>query len=239
MEIGCASPLNVSFCPPAKTLWLAGWVEVAGDVITAVGEGAPPRTADQTLTGALVPGYVDVHCHGGGGAAFATEDPADVETALAAHRSVGTTSVVASLITASVPVLQRQIAVLAECVGTGDLAGIHLEGPWLAHGFKGAHSPNLLADPVPDVVAALLAAAGGTIRMATTACRRSVTPPLTTPLPKRRSVLAQQGQPTSSTPCRHSDTAIPAQSWRSSMIPGSLSNSSSTASMSVPNWRPS
>src|SRR5674476_528585 len=84
---------------------VAGWVEVAGDVITAVGEGAPPRAADQTLTGALVPGYVDVHCHGGGGAAFATDDPADVDIVLAAHRSVGTTSVVASLITASVPVL--------------------------------------------------------------------------------------------------------------------------------------
>ena len=169
MEIGCASPLNVSFCPPAKTLWLAGWVEVAGDVITAVGEGAPPRTADQTLTGALVPGYVDVHCHGGGGAAFASDDPTDVDIVLAAHRAAGTTSVVASLITASVPVLQRQVAMLAEKVRVGDLAGIHLEGPWLAHGFKGAHSPNLLSDPVPDVVAALFAAAGGTIRMATIA----------------------------------------------------------------------
>ena len=154
---------------PTRQEFVAGWVEVAGDVITAVGEDAPPRTADQTLTGALVPGYVDVHCHGGGGAAFASEDPTDVDIVLAAHRAAGTTSVVASLITASVPVLQRQVAMLAEKVRVGDLAGIHLEGPWLAEDFKGAHSPELLADPVPSVVAALLAAADGTIRMATIA----------------------------------------------------------------------
>lgn len=154
---------------PTRPDFVAGWVEVAGDVITAVGEGAPPRRADQHVSGTLVPGFVDVHCHGGGGAAFATDDPADVDTALAAHRAVGTTSLVASLITASVPVLQRQIAILSERVRAGDLAGIHLEGPWLALGFKGAHAPKLLSDPIPDVVAALLDAAGGAVRMATIA----------------------------------------------------------------------
>jgi N-acetylglucosamine-6-phosphate deacetylase len=154
---------------PTRRDFVAGWVEVAGDAITAVGEGTPPRPADQHLDGFLVPGYVDVHCHGGGGAAFATEEHEDVQTALAAHRAAGTTSVVASLITASIPVLQRQISILAEYVGTGDLAGIHLEGPWLAPEFKGAHAPELLSDPVPDVVADLLAAAGGTVRMATIA----------------------------------------------------------------------
>lgn len=154
---------------PTHPDFVAGWVEVAGEVIIAVGEGAPPRTADQTLAGALVPGFVDAHCHGGGGAAFATDDPADVETALVAHRATGTTSVVASLITASVPLLERQIALLAERVRAGDLAGIHLEGPWLALAFKGAHAPDLLADPLPGVVAALLESAGGAVKMVTIA----------------------------------------------------------------------
>src|SRR5450759_2528463 len=93
---------------PTHTDFVVGWVEVAGDVITAVGEGASSRRPDETLTATLVPGFVDAHCHGGGGAAFATDDPTDVETALVAHRAAGTTSVVASLITASVPVLERQ-----------------------------------------------------------------------------------------------------------------------------------
>lgn len=154
---------------PTNRDFVTGWVEVSGDTITAAGEGVPPRRADEVLTGILAPGFVDVHCHGGGGAAFATDDPADVDTAILAHRAMGTTSVVASLITASVPVLHRQIALLAERVRAGDLAGIHLEGPWLAPQFKGAHAPELLSDPVPDVVAELLAAAGGTVRMATIA----------------------------------------------------------------------
>jgi N-acetylglucosamine-6-phosphate deacetylase len=154
---------------PTHTDFVVGWVEVAGDVITAVGEGAPLRRPDETLTATLVPGFVDAHCHGGGGAAFATDDPKDVETALVAHRAAGTTSVVASLITASVPVLERQIAILTERVRAGDLAGIHLEGPWLARAFKGAHAPGLLADPLPDIVASLLAAAGGAVKMVTIA----------------------------------------------------------------------
>ena len=154
---------------PSNPDCVAGWVQVAGDTITAAGEGVPPRPADEVVSGILVPGFVDVHCHGGGGAAFATDDAADVDTAIRAHRSTGTTSVVASLITASVPVLRRQIALLAERVRTGDLAGIHLEGPWLARDFKGAHAPELLSDPLPDVVAELLAAAGGAVRMATIA----------------------------------------------------------------------
>ena len=154
---------------PTHKDFVTGWVEVAGDVIMAVGEGAPARRADLTVPGSLIPGFVDVHCHGGDGAAFATDDPDDVDTALATHRAFGTTSVVASLITASVPVLQRQIALLSDRVRAGDLAGIHLEGPWLALGYKGAHAPKLLADPIPDVVAALLDSAGGAVRMATIA----------------------------------------------------------------------
>ncbi|MHA6522905.1 N-acetylglucosamine-6-phosphate deacetylase [Tessaracoccus sp. G1721] len=154
---------------PSRREFVPGWVEVRGETIAAAGEGRPPRPADEVLRGALAPGYVDVHCHGGGGAAFATDDPSDVDTAIATHRTAGTTSIVASLITASVPNLHRQVALLARRVRDGDLAGIHLEGPWLAPSFKGAHSPALLADPIPDTVAALLAAAAGTIRMVTIA----------------------------------------------------------------------
>ena len=57
---------------PTHKDFVTGWVEVAGDVIMAVGEGAPARRADLTVPGSLIPGFVDVHCHGGGGAAFAT-----------------------------------------------------------------------------------------------------------------------------------------------------------------------
>lgn len=150
-----------------------GWVEIAGERITATGSGSPNRPVDERLEGTLAPGYVDVHVHGGGGASFVTTDPADVETALAAHAAVGTTTMVASLVTGALPDLVDQVRLLRGFVEDGRLAGIHLEGPWLAPERKGAHPPELLADPDPDSVHRLLEAAGGAVRMATIAPERS------------------------------------------------------------------
>lgn len=151
----------------------AGWVEVSGERIVATGTGEPPRVPDLVVDGILVPGYVDAHGHGGGGASFVTEDPEVVRTATAAHRRLGTTAMVASLVTGAYPDLHRQVACLADLVEAGDLLGIHLEGPWLAHEFKGAHPPELLTDPDPAEVAALLKTGRGTVKMATIAPERA------------------------------------------------------------------
>lgn len=156
-----------------RTELVAGWVETAGDRIVRVGTGEPPRPADDRLTGTVVPGYVDVHSHGGGGASFVTEDPEAALAVTAAHRRSGTTSMVASLVTGAIPDLHRQVAVLAELVEAGQLAGIHLEGPWLSEKYKGAHPAGLLADPDPAAVAALLDTGRGAVAMATIAPERA------------------------------------------------------------------
>lgn len=150
-----------------------GWVELDGERIVAAGTGDPPRPADEVVTGILAPGYVDVHCHGGGGASFVTEDPERALVAVAAHRRLGTTGMIASLVTGGLPDLHRQVEVLAGLVDSGDLLGIHLEGPWLSEKYKGAHPPRLLADPAPSDVADLLDAGRGTVRMATVAPERA------------------------------------------------------------------
>ncbi len=130
------------------------------------------RVSDAPLTGRLVPGFVDVHSHGGGGATFGTTDPSSVRQALAAHRAHGTTTQVASLVTESLDSLHAQVTVLAELVAAGELAGIHLEGPWLAAEYKGAHPLERLLDPTPAAIDALLDAGRGTIRMVTLAPER-------------------------------------------------------------------
>lgn len=123
-------------------------------------------TADVDLGGwTLVPGFVDVHAHGGGGASFA-DDPA---TALATHRRHGTTSSVASLVSQSLDTLETQVRTLAPLVAAGELAGVHLEGPWLAEGRKGAHPADQLRAPALPDVARLLDAGAGTVRMVTLA----------------------------------------------------------------------
>ncbi|MET8443902.1 N-acetylglucosamine-6-phosphate deacetylase [Streptomyces sp. NPDC048556] len=117
----------------------------------------------------VVPGFVDIHNHGGGGASFATGTAEDVLTGVRAHRAHGTTTVVASTVTGEMDFLARQAGLLSELVEQGELAGIHFEGPFISPCRKGAHSEQLLRDPDPAEVRKLLDAARGSARMVTLA----------------------------------------------------------------------
>lgn len=154
---------------PARVL-APGWVHVDGDRIVEVGSGVPPGAPDLSLPGAtVVPGYVDTHVHGGGGASFDGGDPDASATAVRAHLAHGTTTMVASLVTDGPSALDASVRALADLVDDGLLAGIHLEGPWLSPRHAGAHDPALLADPGPEAVAGLLEAGRGHVRMVTLA----------------------------------------------------------------------
>ena len=117
----------------------------------------------------VVPGFVDIHNHGGGGASFATGTAEDVLTGARTHREHGTTTVVASTVTGEMDFLARQAGLLSELVEQGELAGIHFEGPFISPCRKGAHSEQLLRDPDPAEVRKLLDAARGSARMVTLA----------------------------------------------------------------------
>lgn len=147
-----------------------GWVEVDGSRIAALGSGAPPRPADVDLGGGyLSPGFIDIHSHGGGGATVVGADPEAVARFAEAHRQHGTTTIVASLVSAHYDSLAHDVAALAELTEQGLIAGTHLEGPWIAMEYKGAHDPGTLRDPDPDEVDALIRIGRGTIRMVTLA----------------------------------------------------------------------
>ena len=156
-----------------RELLRPAWIEVSDGAVSAVGAGPAPRPADRDLGGATVtPGFVDTHLHGGGGANFSTAERVDTATAVAFHRRHGTTTFVASLVTAGPEDLLRQVAALADDVRSGVLDGIHLEGPWLSTQRCGAHQPSLMRDPDPAEIDRVLEAGGGTIRMVTIAPER-------------------------------------------------------------------
>ncbi|RRQ76997.1 N-acetylglucosamine-6-phosphate deacetylase [Streptomyces griseofuscus] len=116
----------------------------------------------------LVPGFVDLHNHGGGGASF-SGTAEQILTAIRTHRAHGTTTLVASTVTDEMDLLVRQAGLLSELAEQGDIAGIHFEGPFISPCRKGAHSEALLRHPEPAEVRKLIDAARGQARMLTLA----------------------------------------------------------------------
>ncbi|MDO0934124.1 N-acetylglucosamine-6-phosphate deacetylase [Streptomyces sp. DG2A-72] len=117
----------------------------------------------------LVPGFVDIHNHGGGGASFTSGTPDDVVTGIHTHRLHGTTTLVASTVTGDMDFLVQRAGLLSELAEQGDVAGIHFEGPFISPCRKGAHSEELLRDPDPAEVRKLIDAARGKAKMVTLA----------------------------------------------------------------------
>lgn len=144
-----------------------GRLTVEGPTLAA-SDPAEPATHD--LTGHwIVPGFVDMHVHGGGGASFSSGTAPEALKAIDTHRRHGTTTMVASTVTGDLDDLTRQAGALSELVEQGDLAGLHFEGPFIARNRCGAHEPTLLRDPDPADVRKLVDAARGTALMMTLA----------------------------------------------------------------------
>ena len=153
-------------------------VRVAGEVIVAVHDGPPGRNAVDApvvdLEGAwLLPGYVDLHMHGGGGYSVAAS-PEAMAAAVAFHRSRGTTSTLVSLMTAPVDDLCAQLAWAAELTRRGPtprgtVLGAHLEGPFLSARRCGAQNAAHMIAPDPAILDRLVAAAEGTLSVITIA----------------------------------------------------------------------
>lgn len=148
-----------------------GWLLVDDDgLVSATGSGAAPTTeTTTTVEGTIVPGIVDLHAHGALGHDFASCSADDARAAAAHHRSRGTTALIASVATGPVQDTVDALARLRPLVADGTLAGLHLEGPWLAPARRGAHRPDLLRHPTPAEVDAYLAAADGALRVVTLA----------------------------------------------------------------------
>jgi N-acetylglucosamine-6-phosphate deacetylase len=148
-----------------------GVVEITDGRITDVRSQRPTQSPQEVvdLGGAwLLPGYIDLHVHGGGGHDF-TRSAGDMAAGVAFHRSRGTTSTLVSLMTAPIDTLVEQLGWVADLADAGDVLGAHLEGPFLSHARCGAQNHEHLLLPDPDAMRKLLEAGRGHIRTVTVA----------------------------------------------------------------------
>jgi N-acetylglucosamine-6-phosphate deacetylase len=141
-----------------------------GDPGIAAGRGAAGDLDAANAAGRiLLPGLVDLHCHGAHGSDFSE---GSVEGARAAARylhSRGTTTLLASLVTAAPADLLRNLKALRTVAEEGLVAGSHLEGPFLSAGQCGAHDPGLLLEPDAGLMGELLEVAGPSLASMTLA----------------------------------------------------------------------
>jgi N-acetylglucosamine-6-phosphate deacetylase len=150
-----------------------GWIRLAGSRIDAVGLGEPPAEPGLPVTSLrgrwVLPGFVDMHVHGGGGASFTAGTAEDAWRAAEFHRRNGTTTMLASLVTAPLADLEARAAMLAGLAREGVIAGLHLEGPFLAAARCGAQDPRHMITPDVAAFDRLLAMAAGWLRVITLA----------------------------------------------------------------------
>ena len=158
-----ATVLTAARVVTGKVVHTPGWISYHKDRIVAVGAGRPERVDHDLGNSVVVPGFVDLHVHGGGGGAFTENDPSSAMRAIQAHRQHGTTTTIASLVTDSPDGLLSSVAMLADLYLDGHIAGIHLEGPWLSPHRCGAHEPTQLRHPDPQELRRLLNASRGAI----------------------------------------------------------------------------
>jgi N-acetylglucosamine-6-phosphate deacetylase len=150
------------------------WMLVDDAEILAAGSGPLPDSAAgaERIDAAghwLVPGFIDLHGHGGGGHSY--DGGADeIHAALLPHRAHGTTRSVLSLVANPFDDLLASLGTVADLAQDDPLIlGSHLEGPYLAPDNRGAHSAEYLLEPEPYELEKLIGAARGTLRQLTIA----------------------------------------------------------------------
>lgn len=112
----------------------------------------------------IVPAFVDLHVHGGGGRDFAEGDPNAIPTILEAHGRGGTGALAATIVSSSREATLRAIEAIVDAEPGprgAEIAGIHLEGPYLNQNRCGAQNPEVLRSPDTDEIESWITAARG------------------------------------------------------------------------------
>ena len=163
----------------AEELWSPGWLVAAGGRIQALGPGEAPGgvRAEVTALGTVVdgrgcvllPGFIDVHVHGGDGADAMDADPDGLRRMARFHARHGVTALLPTTWSAPPAALEAAVGAIAEAAGPVEggatIVGAHLEGPWINPARAGAQDPSGIRPPDPAEARRLLDLRPGTVRL--------------------------------------------------------------------------
>ena len=162
----------------SKKVWIADQfipavIEMDGGKIVSIGEyGSKPADVDYGDK-RIVPGFIDVHCHGA--YEFDTNDAHEegLRNWTKNIVSEGVTAFLPTTITQSFEVLSNAVANVAKVMEEGyegaEILGIHFEGPYLDMKYKGAQPPEHIVKPTIEQFKQYQEAAKGNIRYVTMA----------------------------------------------------------------------
>ena len=129
-----------------------------GKTIVSIGADMPFDQDIDAEGNYVTAGFIDLHCHGGGGADFSDGDTEGVIRAANTHLQHGTTTLFPTALSADFAVLERAICAIEEAQKTlSMLAGIHLEGPYFSPAQTGAQNGKALRKPLPEEYHTILA----------------------------------------------------------------------------------
>jgi N-acetylglucosamine-6-phosphate deacetylase len=129
--------------------WIEGRLTLEGSRIRAV-EGRALSEGANPSPPYIVPGFIDLHVHGGGGADW-TSGEAGIRTFVRYHTAHGTTAIAPTTATGAVPVIERSLAAISAIAnrresGEAVVVGAHLEGPFVNPKKPGAMNVALMLE---------------------------------------------------------------------------------------------
>ncbi|MBD3922029.1 N-acetylglucosamine-6-phosphate deacetylase [Paenibacillus sp. PR3] len=169
---------NVKLITPEGVLE-DGWIKLTEGRIEALGSGTAAAAivgeADVMDGGGgwVLPGFIDVHVHGGAGHDFMDADEEGLRAITRFHASHGTTGILATSLTASrdelTGVLDRVSRFMAAPMPYAQVLGVHFEGPFVSDKWKGAQNPDYILPPQPEWLEEWVSRYPGVIRLQTLA----------------------------------------------------------------------
>lgn len=155
-----------------------GSILIEGEKIKRVGQfedsGIPPGTRVFNFKNRVaVPGFIDIHLHGGGGEEFTDSSAESIITALKTHLKNGTTSLLPTLMTASHEQILNTIRTFMDIKNNNpdipDIIGLNLEGPYISKEKKGVQRTQYIRRPSLAEMKEYIKVSQGSIKIVTVA----------------------------------------------------------------------